>query len=475
MATAQGVKMLMLVDDEPAQQRMVSAIAARDGWRTIFAADPETALAQLGTQDGMALDAVVIDNWGAEDEIELFVREFRVARPSLPMLVMTGGTMTEEAIAAMRAGASDIFHKPASPVRLIAALSALTEQKRHRGELRPLFEKFAADLDFDAMIGTSSAYRSALAIAAKAARARVPLMIEGEPGSGKLQLAKAIHTSSSRARGPFVTVDCASLEPALIGSCLFGHESGAFAGAFNRQDGKLLAADGGTLYIDHIELLPDDQQRMLFEAVETGRFSPLGGKQLIEVDTRIVTATSIDLAATAGAGGFREDLYYKLATVQLKVPPLRERDGDIGPLCRHFLGRFARLPNMPSLGLSEDALNLLRAYHWPGNVRQLEGVLFRAAVTCNSDAITLADLPNVQAATIVAPTKGAASQPSDGVGITLYAGDGNLRPLSEIEADVIRLAIGHYRGRMSEVARRLGIGRSTLYRKLSDLGIDTAA
>lgn len=475
MATAQGVKMLMLVNDEPSQQRLVSAIAGRDGWRTIFAGDTETALAMLGTQDGMALDAVILDSWGPESEIELFVREFRVARPALPILLMTAG-MTAEALAAMRAGASDIFHKPATPGRLIAALDALIDKKRMRGELRPLFEKFSAELDFDEMIGVSTGYRSALAIAAKAARARVPLLIAGETGSGRLQLAKAIHASSPRARNAFVVVDCAEIEPGLIGSCLFGHERGAFAGAFDRSEGKFSAADGGTLYIDHVELLPDDLQRSVYEAIETGRFSRLGAKQISEVDTRIIAAGNVDLAAASAAGRFREDLYFKLATVQLSIPPLREREGDIASLSRHFLGRFAELPSMPSLGLGDDALRLLRAYHWPGNVRQLQGVLFRAAVTCTSDAITLADLPNVQAATIVAPVSDdIRNEPTDGIGVTLYECDGNLRPLSEIEADVIRLAIGHYRGRMSEVARRLGIGRSTLYRKLADLGIDTAA
>ena len=302
------------------------------------------------------------------------------------------------------------------------------------------------------------------------------VLLTGERGTGKELLARAIHRLGPAKGGKFVVVDCAALHPATAESSLFGHERGAFAGAFDRSDGKFSAANGGTLYIDHVELLPEDLQRSVYEAIETGRFSRLGAQQISEVDTRIIAASNVDLAAASAAGRFREDLYFKLATVQLSIPPLREREGDIASLSRHFLGRFAELPNMPSLGLGDDALRLLRAYHWPGNVRQLQGVLFRAAVTCTSDAITLADLPNVQAATIVAPVSDdPRSEPTDGIGVTLYECDGNLRPLSEIEADVIRLAIGHYRGRMSEVARRLGIGRSTLYRKLADLGIDTAA
>jgi DNA-binding NtrC family response regulator len=197
----------------------------------------------------------------------------------------------------------------------------------------------------------------------------------------------------------------------------------------------------------------------------------------------VIAATNKRLIEEIEAGRFREDLYYRLNVVQLTVPPLRERMGDIPALCRHLLARIAIQPGLRSLGLTDDALSLLMQHPWPGNVRQLQNALFRAAVLCEGDALTPQDFPQITAqiragdlADRVAPRVRAISQPHrDGAGITLFEGDGHVRQLAEIEADVIRLAIGHYRGRMTEVARRLGIGRSTLYRKLAELGIDSAA
>jgi len=474
MATNQGVKLLMLVDDEPTQRRLISAIAARAGWRTIFAPDCETALAMLGTQDGMALDVVIIDHHESTADIERFAHDFRVARPALPLLVLCGDGVCEQTVAAMRAGATDLFHKPVTADRLIAALTRLCGEANARGEMRRMIEKLGTPLDFDAMIGAAPAYRSALAIAAKAARSRTPILIEGERGVGKLQVAQAVHAASPRARGPFITVDCGAIEPRLMGSILFGHESGAFAGAFERQVGRMTLADGGSLFLDRIETLPPELQDDLLLAVETGLVRPLGSGQAHAVDFRVISAADCNLAQRVSEASFREELFTHLAGVQLHLPPLRERTGDVASLARHLLQRFAAYPGMRALSISDEALHWLGSYHWPGNVRQLQDVLFRAAVSCTSDAITPVDLTNLQAARLVKPVAAARSS-LDAIGVTLYAADGNLRPLSDIEADVIRLAIGHYRGRMSEVARRLGIGRSTLYRKLADLGIDTAA
>ena len=201
----------------------------------------------------------------------------------------------------------------------------------------------------------------------------------------------------------------------------------------------------------------------------------------VRFDVRVIAATNKRLIEEVEAGNFREDLYYRLNVVQLTVPPLRERMGDIPALCRHLLARIATQPGLRGLGVTDDALALLMQHGWPGNVRQLQNALFRAAVLCEGDALTPQDFPQIASqiqagASILSLRPRAASQPHrDGAGITLFEGDGHVRQLAEIEADVIRLAIGHYRGRMTEVARRLGIGRSTLYRKLAELGIDSAA
>ncbi|MCM3418223.1 sigma-54-dependent transcriptional regulator [Sphingopyxis alaskensis] len=476
MASTRDTRMVMIVDSEPAQQRFLSALVSRGGWRSVVAADTDTALAKLGTQEGMALDAVLIDQGAPGMDIAQFVIELRRWRPALPLVVITMRNGVEVAVAAMRAGASDFVQKPIAPDRLLEALDRVMADSGPQGELRPLTEKLRAPLAFEEIIGSSPNFRTALAIAAKAARARVPVMINGKPGTGKEVFARAIHGASPRARGPLVMVDCSAVSPGLIGSGLFGHERGAFPGAFDRQIGRLVQADGGSIIIDHVECIPLDTQAKLVEFLNNGELQMIGGSIRQTVDVRIIATSASPLDKLIEAGHFREDLFYALSSAQLTLPSLSERRGDVGPLARHLLARIGGLPGMGSIGITDDALRLLAAYAWPGNVRQLQDVLFRAAVGSTTDVLTAADFRAIEA-TLAGGTAsdGEVAINGEAIGVTLYLPDGNLRPLEEIEADVIRLAIGHYRGRMSEVARRLGIGRSTLYRKLGDLGIDTAA
>lgn len=477
-----GIPMLMLIDDEPAQRRLVSALAARAGWRTIFAGDNETAIAMLGTQDGMQLDAIILDQWSPDYEPAGLVGEIRARRPALPILILTAHNNVAVAVDAMRAGATDYLSKPIAPERLLAALNA-TLTDGSDGELRPLTEKITAPLSFEDVVGSAPQFRAALAIAAKAARARVPVLIEGESGVGKDVIARAIHAASPRHKQAMVTVNCGAIPANLVESELFGHERGAFTGAFDRHVGKFASADMGTLFLDEVSEMPMDAQVKLLRVLQDGEVQPIGARRPIHVDVRVIAATNKKLAEEIEAGRFREDLYYRLNVVQLTIPPLRERMGDIPALCRHLLRRIAAQPGLRGLGLTDDALALLMQHGWPGNVRQLQNALFRAAVLCEGDALTPQDFPQI-AAQIKASDPldrlsirpRAANQPHrDGAGITLFEGDGHVRQLADIEADVIRLAIGHYRGRMTEVARRLGIGRSTLYRKLAELGIDSAA
>ena len=287
--------------------------------------------------------------------------------------------------------------------------------------------------------------------------------------------ADAIQAASPRAKLPYLKVDCGAIAENLLNSILFGHEKNAFTGAFDKQIGLLQQADGGTLFIDEIDLLPADTQVRLVRFLTRGEIQPLGCQHSYRVDVRLITATNNGIEGLVRDGTIREDLYYRLNVVQLTIPPLRERGQDLAALARHFLARLGSQPGLRSLTLTDETAALLRAYDWPGNVRQLQSVLFRAAVMCERDALTPEDFPQIAAAVEAMGDQKVESNANDGIGIALYQEDGNLRPLEEIEADVIRLAIGHYRGRMTEVARRLGIGRSTLYRKLSDLGIESAA
>jgi len=471
--TRNGQRLLLLIDDEPAQRRLVSALAARAGWRSIFAADAEMAIATLGTQDGMQLDAILLDHSAPDSDgaANQLIAELRERRPALPILMLTANGSVAHAVAAMRAGATDFLVKPLAPDRLLAALEAAVAGTA-AGELRPLTEKIPALLAFDEIVGSSPDFRAALAIAAKAARARVPVLLEGEGGVGKEVVAEAIHAASPRGKKPMITVNCGAIPSNLVESELFGHEKGAFTGAFERKIGKFQDADGGTLFLDEVGEMPLDTQVKLLRLLQTGEIQPIGARHPREVDVRVIAATNKRLTEEVEAGRFREDLYYRLNVVQVTIPPLRERTGDVPALARHLLARIAQQPGLRPLGITDDALALLVEYDWPGNVRQLQNALFRAAVLCEGAALTRADFPQIAA---LGQRRTTSQAPVNGGGITLFRPDGNLRPLEDIEADVIRLAIGHYRGRMTEVARRLGIGRSTLYRKLGELGIDNAA
>jgi len=292
-------------------------------------------------------------------------------------------------------------------------------------------------------------------------------------------MAQAIHAASPRFRNRMVAVNCGAIPSNLVESELFGHEKGAFTGAFERHIGRFADADMGTIFLDEVSELPLEAQVKLLRVLQDGEVQPIGSRMPMHVDVRIIAATNRRLAEEVEAGRFREDLYYRLNVMQVQVPPLRERIGDIPALSRHLLGRICGQPGMRSLGITSEALTLLMQHDWPGNVRQLQNALFRAAVLCEGDALTPTDFPQIAAqisthANSTVPQHKMA-QRDEGGGITLFEDDGHMRQLADIEADVIRLAIGHYRGRMTEVARRLGIGRSTLYRKLAELGIDNVA
>ncbi len=467
-------RLLMLIDDEPAQCRLITALAAREGWRTLVVRDSETAIATLGTRQGMQLAAIVLDQWVPGDDACSLIAELKSRRPALPILMLTTSASPLLAVEAMRAGASDYLVKPIAPDQLMQALRAATTRKAPRDELMPMTEKMHGTLDFDAMIGAAPTFRAALAVSAKAARGHTPVLIEGESGTGKEMLIRAMHAASARAKAPFRLVNIGGIPGNSIESLLFGHEKGAFPGAFDRQIGAIQYADGGTLALDEIDRLPLNVQERLLESLARSDVRPIGASHSFRIDVRLIAASNFPLRDLVEAGHFLPELYAAISGVHVSLPPLRARTGDLSALARHFLTRIGEQPGLRPLGITDSALSLLAAYDWPGNVRQLQAVLFRAAVFCDGDALTADDFP--QLSDLLGDGHHVPGQAMpEGVGVMLYTSDGNLRPLEEIEADVIRLAIGHYRGRMTEVARRLGIGRSTLYRKLGDLGIDNAA
>lgn len=473
------VRSLLLLDSDADERRFISACASRAGWSAVSAADEETAVALLQGPHGREVQAALVGAWST-DHGPALIAALRSHRPNLPIIILSHGHDVTLAVEAMRSGASDFLVRPVAPERLLEALAANADRRKATGELAPLAEKLAPELALDQLVGASPEFRTALAVAAKAARNRLPILIVGEPGSGKETLARAIHSASLRAKGPLLSLDCKAVPANIIDSELMGHAAGAFPGAFTAKTGKLAAADGGTLILDDIAVLGAETLERIDRVLATGEVRPLGLNGSQSVDVRLIATSCRPLPADFHAG-----LAERLGGVTVTIPPLRDRSEDIPALARHLLQRFSEQTGLKPLSIGNDALAVLMRYGWPGNVRQLAGVLFRAALGGDASLLTADHFPHIAIQSRYSGRRSdftpqlTPSRSEEAIvgmpSVSLYSADGHLRPLDEIEADIIRLAIGHYRGRMSEVARRLGIGRSTLYRKLGELGIDTAA
>ncbi|MGA7181738.1 MAG: sigma-54 dependent transcriptional regulator [Pseudolabrys sp.] len=488
-------EVVLIVDDDPVQRRLLETTIQRYGYQTIVA-DGGDAAVKLFTRPDTPIDAVVLDLVMPDLDglgVLAFMRE---ASLNIPVIVQTAHGGIDNVVSAMRAGATDFVVKPASPERLEVSLRNVLAARALAGELQRLKRRHEGTLTIADVITRSAAMQPVLKAAEKAAASATSVLLEGESGVGKELIARAIHGSGTRRAKPFVAVNCGAMPETLVESILFGHEKGAFTGATERHAGKFVEADGGTLFLDEVGELPPPAQVKLLRALQEGAVEPVGGRKVVKLDVRIISATNRNLIADVKAGRFREDLFYRLHVFPLSVPPLRTRREDVPDLARHFLTRFAAEEGKRVRGISREALSLLAAANWPGNVRQLENAMFRAVVLAEGEEIGINEFPQIAAqvssdeASIPqlsepspAITASWPDGPADVVPVriatpahTLPITDshGDVRPLEEIERDSIRFAISHYRGQMSEVARKLRIGRSTLYRKLEGLGLEDA-
>jgi DNA-binding NtrC family response regulator len=479
---------ILVVDDDPVQRRLLETAITRSGMNVVTAPGGGPALDLINGPRGeqitlMLLDLVMPDMSGLD-----VLAQLRPANPDLPVIVLTAKGGIDSAVEAMRAGANDFLVKPASPERIAVSIRNQLKIGTLSGEVKQLKKKADNRMTFDDLIASSPEMKQVFRLGGRAAQSDIPVLIEGESGAGKELIARAIQGTSNRAGKPFVTVNCGAIPENLIESILFGHEKGSFTGASDKHLGKFQEAAGGTLFLDEIGELRLDMQVKLLRALQEGEVDPVGSKRPVKVDVRIIAATNRDLGEMARDGTFREDLYYRLNVFPVMVPSLRQRTGDIAPLARHFIERFAAEENKPVSGLTPQAAQLLEKFNWPGNVRQLENTIFRAVVLCDGTLLDICDFPQIAAAMGVealAPqnfmpaTTGSQNTPSlpTGSAYALSATDsaGHIRKFEEMESDIIRMAIARYDGHMSEVARRLGIGRSTLYRKLKEFGLEPDA
>jgi DNA-binding NtrC family response regulator len=500
---------VLIVDDDPIQRRLLAATVERLGHSAVAVDGGEAALKLLASAEGEAIALISLDLVMPDLDGMAVLARLRELERGIPVIVQTAHGGIEVVVSAMRAGAVDFVVKPASAERLQVSIENALKLGALEGEIARMKRVVSGTLTFRDIVTRSQAMERVLRLGQRAAASQIPILIEGESGVGKELIARAIQGAGDRRSKPFVTVNCGAIPDNLVESILFGHEKGAFTGAADKHTGKFREAHGGTLFLDEVGELPLDIQVKLLRALQDGEIDPVGARRPMRVDFRLISATNRSLIDLVKAGKFREDLYYRLNVFPIRVPPLRERRDDIPVLVRHFTARFAAEEGKSFIrGVTAPALQLLSRYNWPGNIRQLENAVFRAVVLADEPMLTPEEFPQIAAHVdgakwaedaVEAPTPAAPADatfdaagmpaveeveldfglpkaPAPAGQLTALGEDGEIRPLAEIEAAMIRLALERYSGRMTQVARKLGIGRSTLYRKLKDLGIsDTVA
>src|SRR3984957_11416647 len=484
---------ILIADDDAVARRLVENMVQKCGYETVVVESGDAAIAALTAPDAPAIDAVVLDLVMPGLDGMGVLAKIREAGLNVPVIVQTAHGGIDNVVSAMRAGAQDFVVKPVGIERLQVSLRNALNTSALKGELQRIRHSREGKLTFADIVTRSETMASVLRTAQKAAGSTIPVLIEGESGVGKELFARAIHGSGERKSKPFVAVNCGAIPDNLVESILFGHEKGAFTGATERHTGKFVEASGGTLFLDEVSELPLAAQVKLLRALQEGAVEAVGGRKPVKVDVRIISATNRKLLDRVKSGHFREDLFYRLHVLPLTIPPLRMRREDIPHLLRHFLARFCAEENRAITGISGEAMAQLTQYEWPGNIRQLENSVYRAVVMSDHDQLGLADFPLAAAQSPLVPDAHGVGEPlsvasafhstapsmvsgneipiapivSAGT-LPMLTSAGEVRPLEEMEAEIIRFAISHYRGQMSEVARRLKIGRSTLYRTLDE-------
>lgn len=496
-------KCVLIVDDDPVQRRILEEAVKNFGYNTKIAECGEDALEILKGEDASDISLILLDLVMPGLDGMGVLERLQPDPSAPPIIVQTSNGSIDTAISAMRAGASDFVVKPVSPERLEVSLKNAMRITQLEGEITRIKRQTTGTFTFDDLVTKSAALGKVIELGRRAAESNIPVLIEGESGVGKELVARAIQGESQRTGRPFVTVNCGAIPENLVESILFGHEKGSFTGATSKRDGKFAEADGGTLFLDEVGELPLDVQVKLLRALQDGEVDPVGARHPVKVDFRLISATNQDMIKMVHDGKFREDLYYRLNVYPIWVPPLRDRLDDVADLVHHFIARFSAEEGKRIDSVATDALEMLQRYPWPGNVRQLENAVFRAVVLSDAAVLTISEFPQIATHVegynaVVPPAPASVEETNEIVGPAIIGGGdalpstisltndegrdalgipalndfGDVRSLEDIEADMIRLAIGRYRGHMTEIAKKLGIGRSTLYRKMREFGLE---
>ncbi|MCA9540007.1 MAG: sigma-54-dependent Fis family transcriptional regulator [Myxococcales bacterium] len=453
---------ILVVDDESNLRKVLGAQLRRHGYEVTTAPDGRAALAALATQP---FSAVLTDLKMPEMDGVALLRAVAEKWPDLPVILLTAHGTVDTAVEALKIGAFDFITKPYDQIELIKAVGkAVATHALHRVE-SPAAAGETAPGRFG-LIGTSAPMRAVFEIVDKVAATPSTVLITGESGTGKELIAKALHQHSARSEAPFIRVNCAAIPDTLIESELFGYDRGAFTGATTGKPGRFELADGGTLFLDEIGEVSTEMQVKLLRAIQESEFERVGGIRTQRVDVRIIAATNRDLAAEVKAGNFREDLFYRLNVVPVRLPPLRERPEDIPLLVEHILDKYTRRLRRTVEGVTEAALAALSAYEWPGNIRELENVLERTLLFCDDAWIDAADLP----VEVRGQSALGSSPPVVPDGITDLK-EAIKVTTRRLERELIERALEDTSRNVTHAARRLGISRKSLQTKMKELNL----
>jgi two-component system response regulator AtoC len=452
-----ALRNVLVVDDDASMRHLLSVILHDHGFEARAVASAEDALREL---EQRAYDLVLTDvRMPGMGGLGL-LRELQRRDPDLVVVVMSAFGSHDTAIEAVKAGAWDYVSKPFRPDEVVLVLRKAEERERLARENRRLRGELREAYRPESIVGSSAAMADLLRQVGKVAPLKTTVLVEGESGTGKELVARALHELSPRASFPFVAVNCGAIPAELIESELFGHVKGAFTDAHRNKKGLAAEADGGTLFLDEIGELPLGLQVKLLRFLEDEEVRPVGDTRSRKVDVRVVAATARDLRRAIAEGEFREDLFYRLHVVGLRIPPLRERREDVPSLAAHFLARFARLrPDLPGPSFSEEAVAALAGHRWPGNVRELEHVVERAVVLAEGPVIGEADLPDVVRE---GPPAGAGTPPGD---LSIKRGT------RDLEARLIRAALERTGGNRTRAAEMLEISYRALLYKIKEYGL----
>ena len=447
---------ILLVDPDRVVLEAMADYVRREGFETRVAACYEQAVGILGSH---ALDLVVAEvNLPDQDGFDL-LRHVQNHLPDTPVILITGYGTIENAVEAIRFGAFDYLTKPILAEELKMVIERAIDQRRLTVENKNLKQQLDERFGLDNLVGHDYRMLNVYDLIESVADTRTTVLITGESGTGKTLIARAIHQRSSRCDGPFVEVTCGALPETLLESELFGHKAGSFTGAVADKVGKCAQADGGTIFLDEIATASPGLQVKLLRVLQDMEFEPVGGTETERVDARIILATNQDLAELVALGQFRQDLYYRINVVSIAMPPLRERISDIPLLSKHFLERYGSEAARKVAGFTEDAMNMLQQYHWPGNIRELENVVERAVVLGKGQWIEPSDLP-------------APLHRQSGIATDEAAGGHLKDALQNPERRIIVDALEAHGWNRQETANALGINRTTLYKKMKKLGLE---